>query len=54
MAESMHPAAPHHLPSFITAPGDTDVLMSPDDRDLWFRLEGASTAIERLLNGCPR
>src|SRR5258707_6591526 len=21
------PAAPHHLPSFITAPGDTDVLM---------------------------
>nr|WP_249815223.1 MULTISPECIES: hypothetical protein [unclassified Bradyrhizobium] len=23
----MHPAAPHHLPSFITAPGDTDVLM---------------------------
>jgi hypothetical protein len=27
MAESIHPAAPHHLPSFITAPGDTDVLM---------------------------
>jgi hypothetical protein len=27
MAESVHPAAPHHLPSFITAPGDTDVLM---------------------------
>src|ERR1700687_386496 len=25
--ESLHPAAPHHLPSFITAPGDTDVLM---------------------------
>ena len=23
----MHPAAPHHLPSFITAPGHTDVLM---------------------------
>jgi hypothetical protein len=22
-----HPAATHHLPSFITAPGDTDVLM---------------------------
>jgi hypothetical protein len=22
-----HPAAPHHMPSFITAPGDTDVLM---------------------------
>jgi len=24
---SLHPAAPHDLPSFITAPGDTDVLM---------------------------
>jgi hypothetical protein len=23
----LHPAASHHLPSFITAPGDTDVLM---------------------------
>jgi hypothetical protein len=27
MAEPIHPAATHHLPSFITAPGDTDVLM---------------------------
>jgi hypothetical protein len=27
MAESLHPAASHHLPSFITAPGETDVLM---------------------------
>ena len=27
MSESLHPSAPHHLPSFITAPGDTDVLM---------------------------
>jgi len=27
MADSIHPAAPHHLPSFITAPGETDVLM---------------------------
>ena len=27
MNESIHPAAPHHLPGFITAPGDTDVLM---------------------------
>lgn len=26
MAE-LHPAAPHHLPSFITPPGETDVLM---------------------------
>ena len=27
MTETLHPAAPHHLPSFITAPGETDVLM---------------------------
>jgi hypothetical protein len=26
-AESIHPAASHHLPAFITAPGETDVLM---------------------------
>jgi hypothetical protein len=25
--EQIHPAAPHHLPGFITAPGDTDILM---------------------------
>jgi multisubunit Na+/H+ antiporter MnhF subunit len=27
MTASLHPAASHHLPSFITAPGETDVLM---------------------------
>ena len=27
MANSAHPAAPHDLPSFITAPGETDVFM---------------------------
>ena len=27
MSESIHPAAPHHLPGFITAPGESDVLM---------------------------
>jgi hypothetical protein len=27
MAESLHPAAPHDLPFFITAPGQTDGLM---------------------------
>jgi hypothetical protein len=27
VSEPLHPAAPHHLPGFITAPGDTDVLM---------------------------
>ncbi len=27
MNESLHPNAPHHLPGFITAPGNTDILM---------------------------
>ncbi len=27
MTEALHPSAPHDLPGFITAPGDTDVLM---------------------------
>jgi hypothetical protein len=27
VSESIHPAAPHHLPGFITAPGETDVMM---------------------------
>jgi hypothetical protein len=27
MAAELHPATSHHLPSFITAPGETDVLM---------------------------
>jgi hypothetical protein len=27
MTEAIHPAATHHLPAFVTAPGETDVLM---------------------------
>src|SRR5215468_8544184 len=27
MTESLHPAAAHNLPSFITPPGETDILM---------------------------
>ena len=27
MAEALHPTATHHMPGFITAPGETDVLM---------------------------
>ncbi|MDF2998554.1 MAG: hypothetical protein K0R27_4191 [Xanthobacteraceae bacterium] len=27
MSASLHPAAPHHLPPFITAPGETDYFM---------------------------
>jgi hypothetical protein len=28
MSEAIHPAAPHHLPFFITAPTETDVLLN--------------------------
>lgn len=27
MTSAVHPAAPHHLPAFIAAPGETDVVM---------------------------
>jgi hypothetical protein len=27
LSDQLHPLAPHHLPAFITAPGETDVLM---------------------------
>lgn len=27
MSDRLHPLAPHHLPSFVAAPGETDVLM---------------------------
>src|SRR5689334_17988916 len=27
MTDQLHPAATHHLPMFVTPPGDTDVLM---------------------------
>lgn len=27
MTDKLHPAAPHHLPSFITAPGETDYAL---------------------------
>src|SRR5687767_15858649 len=27
MAASINPAAPHHLPAFVTASGDTDIFM---------------------------
>lgn len=27
MADNLHPVATHHVPAFITAPGQTDVLM---------------------------
>jgi hypothetical protein len=27
LSDQLHPVAPHHLPAFITAPAETDVLM---------------------------
>ena len=27
VSEALHPASSHHLPSFITSPGETDILM---------------------------
>jgi hypothetical protein len=33
LSEQVHPMAPHHLPFFITAPGETDVLLNIT---LWF------------------
>lgn len=27
MSVAQHPSAPHHLPAFITGPGETDILM---------------------------
>jgi len=27
LSDQLHPLAPHHLPAFITAPGETDVWM---------------------------
>jgi hypothetical protein len=27
VSDLLHPSAPHDLPAFITAPGDTDILM---------------------------
>jgi len=29
-SKALHPSTPHHLPGFITAPGDTDTLMVVD------------------------
>jgi hypothetical protein len=28
MSDNLHPLAPHHLPPFITAPGETDILFN--------------------------
>ena len=45
MAASVHPAAPHHLPVFITAPGETDILMAI----VWIVLIGAILGVGILF-----
>ncbi len=45
MAASVHPAAPHHLPAFIVAPGETDVLMVV----VWFVLIAAILGVGILF-----
>jgi hypothetical protein len=44
VSESLHPLAPHHLPGFISGPGDTDVLMIV----VGFVLIGAIVAVGKI------
>ena len=49
MTKSLHPAASHHLPSFITAPGETDVLMVVmSDDSAWLAVLGFGILFFRL------
>jgi hypothetical protein len=48
MAESLNPAATHHLPSFITPPGETDVLMVIMSIVLLFSILGFGILFLRL------
>src|SRR4051795_10109701 len=48
MAESIHPAASHHTPGFITAPGETDVLMVVTAMILLFAVLGFGVLYFRL------
>lgn len=48
MAADLHPLAPHHLPSFITAPGETDVLMAVSAAILVGAVLGAGLLFLRL------
>ena len=53
MNESLHPAASHHLPSFITAPGETDVLMVMMSIILVLGVMGFGSLFFRLHTICP-
>ena len=48
MAESLHPAATQHAPGFITAPGETDVLMVVTGMFLLFAVLGFGVLYFRL------
>lgn len=48
MAADLHPLAPHHLPSFITAPGETDILMVVSSAILVGAVLGAGLIFLRL------
>jgi len=48
MSSELHPAATHHLPSFITAPGETDVLMVVMAVILVLAVMGVGTLFLRL------
>src|SRR3954466_6001718 len=48
MTDSVHPAASHHLPFFVTAPGETDVLMVATGFFLLFAVVGFGLVFLRL------
>ena len=48
MAAGVHPLAPDHLPAFITAPGETDVLMIVTAAILVFAVLGVGLFYLRL------
>jgi hypothetical protein len=48
MTDPVHPAASHHLPFFVTAPGDTDVLMVATGFFLLFAVVGFGLVFLRL------
>lgn len=47
-SDHLNPAAPHHLPFFITAPGDTDVLMAATAAFLLLAVTGIGVLYLRL------
>ena len=48
MSATMNPAAPHHLPGFITAPGETDIFLNGAAVFLVFVVIGLGSVYFRL------